>query len=416
MDSWLGKLAYIGGAAAIMYSCWLYYAHYWGTYQNFNRSIEFCDLIYCDFTLFYYEQAKVILRSHAPIPMYFYSPTFALLLEPLAHLPLPTALVVWGWVQGLSLLLMVVSGVSLLRPFPWWTHATFLLMTLTSYPILHNWKWGQTSTVAVALAMTSLALSDRTPAPLRTLPLALATAIRYYPAIYGLVLIRAKRWGAFGWFVILSLALLFVLPAVLMGPDATLGFYEASSVASKNAVGGWLEQGYPGSQYMANVLGRVGSSWGLNTPEARQALVVAGYVIVILNLYVGVVRSSYSRQTQAPWIICFVGGCTPLMLPTSWMHYFCYLPFAQTFLLSQLAHSELSAASRSLLLLVVWVPSAALSSVFFFNEVGPHEYYSRSGFLFFSNALMLALAHGLAWHSRRTAVPSFASLQPQGTT
>ena len=79
-EGWLGWALYLSAALGITLKCFNYYKWYWGTYAHFTRSIEFCELKYCDFLLYYFEQAKVILHSHAPIPKYFYSPTFALFL------------------------------------------------------------------------------------------------------------------------------------------------------------------------------------------------------------------------------------------------------------------------------------------------------------------------------------------------
>jgi hypothetical protein len=391
----LRALAYLVGAAAISYGCWAYYAYYWGSYASFNRSLEFCELRYCDFTLYYYEQAKVILESRAPIFKYFYSPTFALLLVPVAALPIDRALHVWSYVQGFSLLLFVVAGVALLRRASWWIHALFLFLTLTSHPILHNWKWGQANTLFSALTLASLSLSRRAPPALSALPLALATSARYYPALYAFAFVERRHWRTLGWFVALSLVLLLALPALLMGPAASWDFYRASAEASRAAATSWVLQ-TSGSQYLPTVLARLGAGSWLDTALGRGCALAFGYGLVLLNLLTARRAMRRSAEHAPAWSFCFLAGCTPLLLPTSWLHYFVYLPLAQVFLLARLLDSPLTLARRATAVLLVWAPCVALSSIFFFNTFEAYEAYGSGGYLLFSNLLMLALAHGLA--------------------
>lgn len=112
-------LAHGGAAAVIVLACAAYYRSSWATYSEFSRAIDpSCMTMYCDFTYFYYKQARVIRSSGEPVRKYFYTPTFALLLEPIGKLSKQRALTAWSWVQALSLLLLVAANARLLRGFP----------------------------------------------------------------------------------------------------------------------------------------------------------------------------------------------------------------------------------------------------------------------------------------------------------
>jgi hypothetical protein len=85
------------------------------------------------------------------------------------------------------------------------------------------------------------------------------------------------------------------------------------------------------------------------------------------------------------------------------MHYFVYLPLVHTFLAAQLAtlrgHGRLRLAAFAL----VWLPSAALASIFFFEHAHVKQQFAQHGYLLWSNVGSLALAYGL--------LPAYASKQ-----
>jgi len=407
----LTRFAYYAGALLLAHVVWDVYAWHWGTYFNFNRAIEYCEQSYCDFTMFYLEQAKIILTSKGQHGGFYYSPTFAIVLVPFTGLSAEDAVVAWTWVQALSLLLYVVAGVSLMRKLPVWTHAVFLLLTLTSYPILHNWKWGQANTLFVALSLSSLALAGRTHAAFTATPLALAASTRYFPAVYVLAFVQRKYWRVLTWFVAFSLVLLIVVPAVAMGPSAAWAFYRATAAASAEAAGTWVLS-WISTQFMPSVLVRVLSSETFDAASLRPYFTVASYALALLNVAAAVLyrRTDHPDRTDdgltstrgdgdgeaMAWKFCFLAGCTPLLLPTSWSHYMVFLPFAQAFLLWRIVAADLPRVVRGLLVACVWLPGVVIASVFFMLRFpGPND-YSQAGYVLWSTLLMLALAHGLA--------------------
>jgi hypothetical protein len=396
MKGFAGRALRYGLVGALIFGViFAYYVHVWGTYYNFNLAIEFCEFRYCDFTLYYYEQAKVILDSHAPIAKYFYSPTFALLIWPFSLMAPASATTAWGYLQGVSLALYVASGIALLRKQPAWSHAVLFALTLTAYPILNNWKWGQANTLFVALSMLSLVLQERASAPLSALPLAIAASSRYFPILYAAGYFGARRWKLWLWLAGWALALLVGLPFVTMGPSATLAFYRAHFEASHLATSTWVISD-PTSHYLPTVLARVLPSLNLGTPSMRATLKLCCYALVGCNFWMVLRGARFRPETRLPWTFCFIAGCTPLLVPTAWMHYFAYLPVTQAFLLARLVALPLPLWVRVELGLLAWLPSVVFTSVLFFNAFDVYWSYSHGAYLLFANMLMLALAHGLA--------------------
>jgi hypothetical protein len=390
--AWRSHVAYVLCGALIVTACAGYYARTWPSYSDFSKSIDgSCMVPFCDFTMFYLKQARVILRQDEPIKKYFYSPTFALALTPLARLPTPRAIQVWAWIEGLSLALFLAGGIALLMDYPRWTHALFLLLTLTSYPILHNWKWGQANTTLMALIVISLALLERGALALAAFALALVTAARYYPAMFAVAFLRRKQWAGIAWFVGLCVVLLVLVPALAMGTEHARHFYDGSAAAIHRATRSWVASSRS-SQYLPTLIARDAQARHAHAWLSRTVLADIGYALVAVNLFTAFRATRDSVPHACSWAFCFVAGSTPLFMPTSWMHYFVYLPLAQTFTLAEIVQSHVRVGFR-VLLVACWLPGAAVSSVFFFQQAGGVRSYAERGYLSYANLAMLALCH-----------------------
>jgi hypothetical protein len=75
-------------------------------------------------------------------------------------------------------------------------------------------------------------------------------------------------------------------------------------------------------------------------------------------------------------------------VPTSWPHYFVFLPFCQVFLLSELLGGARGKAWRSWLALLTWMPAVALVNIAFFHHVGSWRIYNGLGAIFLSAVLL----------------------------
>lgn len=385
-------------ALAISAACGLYYRAEWPSYEAFDQAIDArCKVPYFDFTHFYVPQAGMLRAQDTPVHGYFYSPTFALLLTPLVSLPRVEAWEIWTWVQAVSLLLLLSMSALALRAFPAWTHALALALTLTSYPILHNWAWGQINTGVVALALLALLLFERH-APLRAaLVLASVTALRYYPALYAVGLLSRRRPQPLVWFALSTCALLFALPAAFLGANHTLRFYRNSSASIDLAMRTWLV-GDRASEYLPNAIARFEHVQHLQL--GSHALWVAiSAALAALNL-AAVIWTAHKPIAQRPlWAFSLLALSTPLLFTTSWMHYFVYLPLVQSFLAAQLAHVQGHMRLKLAGFLLLWAPSVVLSNVLFFQHVGGCRHYERQAYLLWSDLTLMALALPLLWAS-----------------
>jgi hypothetical protein len=394
---------------ALVVACGVYYRQLWPAYADFSRSIDpSCMVTYCDFTLFYYKQSQQIAEQDRPIKKYFYSPTFALLLRPIGHLDKQTAWRVWTCVQALSLLLMVVASMLTLRDRPRWTQLLVLSLTLTSYPVLHNWKWGQANTTFIALVVLAVAQGERGRDWLSGFAVALAAASRYYPIIYGIGFLAPRRAGTLVWCAVALAALLVVWPACFMGPARAWHFYVSSADAMKEATETWVSQS-PASQYLPTVVHRLAAKWHLKKEFGpRDVWVKGAYGLAachcVLALWAGYRRVPH----RALWAFCLIALSTPWLMPTSWMHYFVYLPLVQTFLAAELVRVHIALPLRIVVCLLAWLPSVALSSVFVFLFTSGAKAYAWYGFLLAPNTLLSICAY--------VTLPLSASSSQRGTS
>jgi hypothetical protein len=382
------RIVYCACGLAIVLACGAYYRWLWDDYPAFSQDIEQqCRARYCDFTYFYYPQAQQIREQDSPVKKYYYSPTFALLLVPLGMLAIDDAIAAWTWVQALSLLLLMLAGLLALRGLPRWTHALLLLLTLTSYPILNNLKWGQANITFMALIVLALALVERGFAKSAGLALSLVVASRYYPAIYALAFVARGRRAALVSAAVCVTVLLIVLPVWAMGAEHAWNFYARSAASIERAYA--TMNNNPTSQYLPSTLLRL-----THAPSgSRDSLKIVAWILAACNATAALWAGYKCDEHRALWAFCFIALSTPLLVYTSWMHYFVYLPLAQTFLAAQLVTLRSSLTVRLAASMLSWLPSAGLSSIFFFEYAHTREYYAQHGYLLWSNLALLALAY-----------------------
>jgi hypothetical protein len=390
------QLAYVACGLTIVLACGAYYRALWPSYDAFSRAIDpACMVEYCDFTLYYYKEARQIRRSDTPIKKYFYSPAFALLLVPIGELPLASAQALWTWLELSSLVLLIAASVLLLRGAPRWTHALVLLLTLTSYPVLHNHKWGQANTALIALVMLALVLFERGLLALAGLALAGVAAARYYPAMYAIAFCARGGRKALAWFVALTLGLLIALPGVMMGAEHARHFFEASAASIAHEHKAWIS-GSHASQFLPTALMRLARALHQRDVFGTRSLWVGiAAALAACNTVVAAWAVLRGMRQRTLWAFCFMALSTPLLLPTSWMHYFVYLPLVQTFLVAELWRLHGRRGARISVFLMFWMPSTILPSIFFFQSTDGARAYARQGHLLIADLLLLALAYCL---------------------
>ena len=216
----------------------------------------------------------------------------------------------------MALLVVASAGMTkLTRPFE---RAALIVVTLWSVPVLHNISWGQISVLVTALVF--LAFTSR---PLgAALAMALAGALKIYPIV--LAPLFAWRRDRVVWASVLVLGLFLLLlgiPVVAMGWDNTVDFYRSLEWVREWTVPQLVEN--PKSQYLPHVVARwvdlakgtrVPVEWVWSARVAAATLVAAGCLAA-------------RRFRTDPFLA--LGVAMPaigLLVPTSWPHYFAYLP------------------------------------------------------------------------------------------
>jgi hypothetical protein len=320
-----GALLGLAGAAALHFATWR-------SLPDFVRRTDDYRLIFADFVLQYRPAAEEILRSASPYPGYYYSAFFALCLTPFAAPSEADALRVWGALQLLSIAAMAWLCA---RFSPGRLRSAALFVVLTSAPLLHNFKWGQVSIVIVLLVYACFLAERSGRTVLAALLLACAAAIKYYPAMFLLFFLARRRTRfalAFaGWLLVLFLG----IPAVVLGPQKSLEFHRLSRESwRRDSARHALDVN---SQYFPSVATRwkqalQGTFAPVSpSPSLRIALAAAG-IAVFAGAALLAIRERGGRRD--PRIVSLrsaslLFAATPFLVPTSWPHYFVFLPCAQ---------------------------------------------------------------------------------------
>ncbi len=381
--SWLTIAVSVGVAMGGIY---LYYWLIWSSFEGFLLSIDFCHIPFCDFVAFFYEMGKEVFRTKTPVTGFYYSPFFAIVLGFFGTMDLSTATAIWaGLVVSTSIAVAVVSY-WLVRPQNRIMIIPFAIVFLTSFPLIHNFKWGQVGVLIVILVLLCLLAYEKEKWLLSAFLLAVAVSIKYYPVIFAIPFLFRRDFKFLFAFGISLVVLILGLPAIVLGAKETLNFiYQlAGGTYSKTVYAGG-----PNSQYVANVLMRL-REWPLEAVETvRAVFTTIGFLILELNIIMLVFVRRLVMTRKLHWEFFILLLSTPFFVTTSWPHYLVYFPFCQLFLFDYAWRGEgMSTVTRRVLLSIVGV-SVLFSSVVMFDLAGGRNGYPGAGYLFWSNTLLL---------------------------
>lgn len=357
-----------------------YYVWQWRTLDRFVVAIDHCELLFCDFVRHYYPMGEEIFATARPVDGFFYSPFAAILFRPLSLVSLDTAIWFWGAIQ----LAAVVALYTIPGELPLQSkrhRLIYVFLVLTSMPVLHNFKWGQVSVLLTLCIVMALYLYQRERVGWAAMLVAAAIAVKslYVMFLLYFVFRRDAKFVA----LVIAFMLLFGLavPGVLLGWQATSQFYASVSAASAEALRTWV-RGDINSQYFPHVMARlIGRSGG------ELLWVALGNGIAVANvavLYWSMTRLHLRYETY--WAATLLFTALPFVVPTSWPHYFVYLPIVQVFALTVMAQQTPQRLRSAVRLCVL--ASMGLSNILTFNVVG-RAAFATSGCLFFSNLLIL---------------------------
>ena len=374
-------------ALTVLVGVGVYYRFIWGSVAGFVAAMDFCDKLFCDFVVYYYEMGRQILSTKAPTAGFYYSPLFALFLAPFGALELKTAVVWWGVVM-----VATTSGLGILSyrtapPESRVTIAGFLLLFVTSFPVLHNFKWGQVSVLLVLLVVGSLVTYEKGHVALSAILLALAVSVKYYPVVFLAYFLIHRDWKFVLAFVTSLVVFLFLVPAVVLGTDQTLAFLSQLMIESGEAQ---RAAGGANSQALKNVLARMIPVGRDAVEVSRIAFAAIGYLLLQGNLILLFLMRKLPRHEGLTMSFMVLFLSVPLFVGTSWPHYLVYLPFCQTVAFEMLRQTRGAGVLRRRIMASLLTVSVILASVMMFNLLGSWERYNGAGLLFWSNMCLLA--------------------------
>jgi len=360
----------------------------WRSLQNFVTAIDHGDILFGDLVDFYHPMTKVILTEKLPVNGYYYSAFFALLISPLGSLPIEQAQWIWGALQVvLAGLLAWVAGFKTLElPRP--QKLLFLFLFLTSFPLLHNFKWGQISVLMTLCILASMWLYQQDRPLLSALILAFAVSIKYYPIIFLAYPLFKRDFRFLSAFGISALIFYAVIPSLVLGPQAWVGFERAVSQLITDA----KFTGDVNSQYLGHVILRSlpFDDAPFKQKVASMLLQSAGGLVFLANI--GLIWLAQKKQVKDALVIStgLMFLSLPFIIQTSWSHYFVYLPFVQITLIHFFGKESKPA-------LGFLVASCAASSILVFNLFPGWSAYNNAGMLFISNLLLLIAIYLWLW-------------------
>lgn len=380
---------------AVVALTWAAWTTTWSSFQRFVRDVDISSHLFADYTMRFDPVAREVLHTHHLYPGYYYSPTFALLLAPIAALPLERSVVVWAAFQGIvTAALGLIPGIWLARRSPLlaWGYA---LVFLTSMPVLHNFNWGQVSGLMTLGVLGTMLLARGGRTRSAALVLAAATAIKFYPAMFVVYFalrrdVRFLTWFAGGW-IVLGL----LVPAVAFGPRDTVALYrEAAANMDTDRAKITVDMN---SQYLPHVverwkyrLGGAARPLGREGSPLRTGLRAAA-TVAFLACLIAVARRAPRDPDPVP-SFALLTLSIPFLIPTAWPHYFVFLPFFQGWAAWRLRERRPAARAGLGALLLA---SVAAASVAGYRAAGDWWTYSHAGIPALASVALLGVVLGV---------------------
>lgn len=380
---------------------WLVYCRLtFHSLARFMTVVDHCPVTFCDFANHYLPMSRQVLAGTGPVPGFLYPPFFALLLLPFAPLPDAAATFAWGAVQAGLAGLLLVAPLWLVRRPGLGAAALGVFLSVSAFPMLHNFKWGQISVLVTLCVLGALALWQRGRPVAAGLLLALATSIKLYPAWFALALLLRRDWRALASYAAFCLLFLGVVPALALGPSAALRFYQDGGVLLHLSLG--MQVNDINSQSLEGLLARL--CYSVNSPWPTTLSLFEPIRWSVLAITLPAVWWSLRRREggEVPaFLVLF--GTLPFVTPTSWPHYFVYLPAAFVYLL----HTLPPRGARRFVVIALVAVAAVVSNGVFWQAWNDRTSYSYAGFLFWANALtllsLLLVLPGIGTTRRRNA-------------
>jgi hypothetical protein len=385
---------FILGVVLIAILLFAYYFYTWRNAYNFRAAIDTCTQPFCDFATFYYPMGDAIFQTKLPIEGFAYSPFIAILLAVFPPLGFDASLLLWGILQVVFVILYLFTFRQLVSArFP--IQILFVALALSSFPILHNFKWGQVGIFTTVSILGTFVFLERDQRALAAMLLAFAASFKFFPLIFIAPFIFRRDFHFLLYAVIACGIFLIAVPCLLLGIDDTLSFYSALLDSYRHF--DWVAANY-NSQHFPHVLLRLMEATGFDAHAALPLLRWTSYGIATINMgLIFIIQRAYLPHANL-WSFHLLFLSIPFFLTTSWPVDLVYLPFAQALLAWKILGGDKTLSWKhplparkiaSLLLLA----SIIISNIVFFNLIGDKTHYGSVGFIFWADLLLLVVSY-----------------------
>ena len=404
-----GIVPFAVGTAGIVLILLTYHFLSWEYFIGVINADTVFEKLFCDFVIYYYPMGESIFRTGLPVEGFLYSPFIAILLAVFPPLGLTVSLVVWGILQVLFIVLLVLLFRRLVPAGPW-IQLLFIVLLLSSFPILLNFIGGQVSVFMIVALVGMLVFFERGRRAAGAGLLAFAVSFKFYPFIF-LAPFAARRDIRFlFWAAVACGVSLFVVPGLLLGGGDMVRFYGALLGSFRES--GWVVAN-PHSHYFPHVVVRLAKAAGHNLQANITLLCWIAYGISAVNMgLVFLVQRARLRLADL-WSFQLVFLTIPFVLKTSWPHDFVFLSLIQAFLAWFLLEKkrgipgiesegkpsdtdtrmQRTSRVRKAVSLFFLLLSIVLSNIVFFNLLGSFFQYSFYGFIFWADLLLLMVLY-----------------------
>jgi hypothetical protein len=388
------NLQFILGVVLIAILLFAYYYYTWRNAYNFRAAMDVCAQPFCDFATFYYPMGEAIFQTKLPIEGFVYSPFIAILLAVFPPLGLDVSLLLWGTLQVIFVILFLFAFRQLV-PAKLPIQLLFVALALSSFSLLHNFKWGQVGIFTTVFILGTFIFLERDQRALAAMLLAFAASFKFFPLIFIVPFIFRRDFHFLLYAVIACVIFLIAVPCLLLGIGDTLNFYSALLDSYRHF--DWVTANY-NSQHFPHVILRLMEATGFDAHATLPLLRWTSYGIVTINMgLIFIIQRAHLPHANL-WSFHLLFLSIPFFLTTSWPVDLVYLPFAQALLVWKILEGDKTLSWRhplparkiaSLLLLT----SIVISNIVFFNLIGDNFGYGFYGFIFWANLLLLVASY-----------------------
>jgi alpha-1,2-mannosyltransferase len=278
----------------------------------------------CDFANHYYPQGQALASRAEAVPGFYYSAFFAVFMRLLAFMPYLLARGIWAAVVVAATFAVLSAPLFLAvrrRPLGW---AIYGLAFACSLPLWHDIAFGQVSSLITALVLFSFISYRQKRSRLSAVLLAIAAAIKVYPALFGVYfLVRRDRRATLA-FIATVFACTIAIPLLVLGESGFVTFYSSLWTSTQRFSVGVAAS--PFSSFVANAIDHLWT--GRVSPETwlYQAALLLGLGIATLHVLL-VWRLDRTGGQHAVESSLMLGLATlPFVVRSCWVHYFVFIP------------------------------------------------------------------------------------------